>query len=264
MLPNSFKSALIPWLARIPRRVGYLGESRYVVVDHRVAGPDPARSMSERYAALAAAVGAASDSPLPRPHLVVPPDAIDAARRRFGFVPDETLVALCPGAEYGPAKRWPADHFADLAKRLVDRPGTRVMLLGGPGDRAICAAIADAADAGDRVRDLAGETTLDEAIALIAAASHVVANDSGLMHVAAALDRPQVALFGSSDPRHTPPLSPRSHVLWLHLDCSPCFERTCPLGHLDCLVGIAPQQVIDSMQNDPPPVEAELHPRWSS
>ncbi len=264
VLPNSFKSALIPWLAGIPQRIGYRGESRVVVVNRRVPGPDPAQSMSERYAALGAAVGATSDGPLSQPRLVVDARAIDDVRRRFGLDADETLVALCPGAEYGPAKRWPAAHFAELARRLVERPGTRVVLLGGPGDRAICGEILAAAAAGDRVRDLAGATTLDDAIALIAASTEVVSNDSGLMHVAAALGRPQVALFGSSDPRHTPPLSPRARVLWLHLDCSPCFERTCPLGHLNCLVGIAPQRVLDSMQNGPPPNEAEPQRRWSS
>ena len=122
--------------------------------------------------------------------------------------------------------------------------------MGGKGDRAITDAIVESAGgANARLHNLAGQTSLPDAIALIAGSSHVVSNDSGLMHVAAALSRPQTALFGSSDPRHTPPLSPIAKVLWLHLDCSPCFERTCPLGHLNCLVGIEPARVLDSMQN---------------
>ena len=263
MLPNSLKSALIPWLARIPVRIGYRGEWRYGLVNRRAHGPDPALSMSERYAALAGVLGIAVVRPIPLPRLVADPIAIDAVRARFGFGPSTELFALCPGAEFGPAKRWPAAHFAALASRLLaDRPDAQVLLLGGKGDRAIAEAIVaavtgtavDAASirADARLHDLCGETDLAEAIALIASSASVVGNDSGLMHVAAALSRPQVALFGLSDPRHTPPLSPHAKALWLHLDCSPCFERVCPLGHLDCLVRITPQQVFDSMQNVAP------------
>jgi heptosyltransferase-2 len=250
VLPNSFKSGLIPWLARIPERIGYRGEARYGLVNRCAPGPDRSIAMSARYAALAGMTDIAVDTPLPLPNLIVDSSTIVAARERHGLPTSDALVALCPGAEYGPAKRWPAGHFAALATRLLaDRPDAHVLLMGGDGDRSITAAIVAATTGhADRLHDLAGRTSLADAIALIADAS-VVSNDSGLMHVAAALSRPQVALFGSSDPRHTPPLSPTARVLWLHLDCSPCFERTCPLGHLDCLVGIAPQQVLDSMQN---------------
>ncbi len=254
VLPNSFKSALIPWLARVPRRIGYRGEVRYGLLDRRAAGPDPALAMSARYAALAGMVGVDVALPLPLPRLVVDAASMLDARERFGLGRDTELIALCPGAEYGPAKRWPASHFASLAREiLASRADARVLLLGGNGDRAIGEAIvADLAGATARVHDLCGSTDLAEAIALIATSASVVSNDSGLMHAAAALSRPQVALFGSSDPRHTPPLSPLARTLWLHLDCSPCFERTCPLGHLNCLVGIAPQQVFDSLQNTSP------------
>ena len=257
VLPNSFKSALIPWLARIPERVGYRGEARYGLMNRRADGPSPALAMRARYAALAAVVGIDVREPLPIPRLEVESSAIDAVRARFGLGRDTELIALCPGAEYGPAKRWPAAHFATLAiDVLAARPDAHVLLMGGPGDRdiaaTIVAAVVDGRPAADRLHDLTGRTDLAEAIALIAASASVVSNDSGLMHVAAALSRPQVAIFGSSDPRHTPPLSPRATTLWLHLDCSPCFERTCPLGHLGCLVGIAPRRVLDSMQNTSP------------
>ena len=256
VLPNSFKSALIPWLARIPRRIGYRGEMRYGVLSDRAEGPDPALSMSERYAALAGVVGIDVVRPLPLPTLKVDAGAIAAVRAQFGFAADDPLVALCPGAEYGPAKRWPAGHFAALASTVLrEQPRAQVLLLGGKGERAIADEIVSAVSgARGRLHNLCGATDLSQAIALIATASSVVSNDSGLMHVAAALSRPQVALFGSSDPRHTPPLSSRATTLWLHLECSPCFERTCPLGHLNCLVGIAPQRVFDSMQNTSPPV----------
>ena len=258
ILPNSFKSALIPWLARIPERIGYRGEARHVLVNRCAEGPDASQAMSARYAALAGVVGVEGETrlTLPIPRLVVDTMAIAAVRARFGFAAADELIALCPGAEYGPAKRWPADHFASLAQTLLaQRPDAHVLLLGGKGDRAIADEIVARATntrSSGRLHNLAGTTDLNEAIALIAASTQVVSNDSGLMHVAAALSRPQVAIFGSSDPRHTPPLSPRAKTLWLHLDCSPCFERTCPLGHLNCLVGITPQRVLDSMQNDAP------------
>ena len=251
VLPNSFKSALIPWLARIPVRIGYRGEARYGLLNRRAAGPDRSLAMSARYAALAGMLGIDVAMPVPLPRLVVDPAAIEAVRTRFGLAGE--LIALCPGAEFGPAKRWPAEHFASLTTALLaERPGAQVLLLGGKGDRVIADAIVAGTSNALRLHNLCGDTDLAEAIALIAASSSVVSNDSGLMHVAAALSRPQVALFGSSDPRHTPPLSPHAKTLWLHLDCSPCFERTCPLGHLNCLVGIAPQQVLDSMQNTSP------------
>jgi heptosyltransferase II len=250
VLPNSAKSALIPWLARIPRRIGYVGEWRRGLVNARLPKPPPDRPMVARYAALAGLAGIPVPETLPNPHLVADDAAIVAVRAKFGFAPDDELVALCPGAEYGPAKRWPADHFAALARRVLDgSPRTHVVLLGGPGDRVIADEIANGAGSPVRVHQLAGSTTLDEAIALIAASANVVSNDSGLMHVAAALGRPQVAIFGSSDPRHTPPLSANAQVLWLHLDCSPCFQRTCPLGHLNCLKQIDAERVFDSLQN---------------
>lgn len=253
VLPNSFKSALIPRLARIPARIGFRGESRLLLLNRRVVGPDATQPMAARYAQLASAIGVVVPTTLPRPKLVV--DTADSAAACAKFrLERRPLFALCPGAEYGPAKRWPAAHFAELARLILDRHHyAQIVLLGGPGDRAAADAIV-AASIGDvgkdsRMRNLVGQTDLSEAIALIAAATQVVSNDSGLMHVAAALGRPQTALFGSSDPRHTPPLSERARVLWLHLDCSPCFQRTCPLGHLNCLVQMAPQSVFETLQN---------------
>ena len=140
---------------------------------------------------------------------------------------------LCPGAEYGPAKRWP--YFAELSQQSPHP----AVVLGSAKDRAAAAGIGGL--------DLTGRTTLDEAIALIAGAAVVVSNDSGLMHVAAALGRPQVALFGSSSPEHTPPASPRARVVWLKIECSPCFERECPLGHFRCMREIGVDRVLSEM-----------------
>lgn len=231
VLPNSLKSALLPFFAGIPRRVGYIGERRYGLINerHRVeqaVSPSPT-PMVLHYARLAGPLADSADLPLPAPVLKSDPAAVRATQARFGIA--GRYAAFCPGAEYGPAKRWP--HFKDLAAK-IDLP---VVVLGSGKDREQALYI--------KGRNLAGETSLDEAIDLIAGAEWVVSNDSGLMHVAAALGTPQVAVFGSSSPEHTPPLSPAARVVWLKIECSPCFERTCPLGHFRCLNELPAERV---------------------
>jgi len=188
--------------------------------------------MSLHYARLAEAPGTEPRQPLPRPQLKVTADEIAEARARYGI--NGRYVALCPGAEYGPAKRWP--YFADLARSM----SIPAVVLGSPADLESARGIEGT--------NLVGKTTLDEAIALIAGAHAVVSNDSGLMHVAAALDRPQVALFGSSSPQHTPPASAQARVVWLHIECSPCYQRECPLGHFRCMKEIGVEMVLTRLQ----------------
>jgi heptosyltransferase-2 len=238
VLPNSLKSALLPFLASIPRRVGYLGEARVGLLTHRLKNPKDKPPMVAFYSALSGEGGLEAD----RPQLALPAVQVDEVLRAHGLARGSYLV-MAPGAEYGPAKRWP--HFGALAARL-DRP---VLLLGSAKESELCEAIA--AQAPERCRNLAGKTSLLEAFALIAGAGHVVSNDSGLMHVAAAFGVPQVALFGSSSPLHTPPLNALAQVVWLKqdpdyvppLDCSPCFQRECPLGHFRCLNDVSAQRV---------------------
>ena len=225
VLPNSWKSALVPFFAGIPKRIGYAGEMRYGLLNSTQKSVNA--PMPLHYARLAGG----PDTPLGSPQLSVWEEEIRETRRRFGIEGEYTV--LCPGAEYGPAKRWP--YFRDLAARL----GTAVVLLGSRND--------EPAVAGIPGKNLVGKTSLDEAIRLIAGAAAVVSNDSGLMHVAAALGRPQVALFGSSSPEHTPPVSAAARVLWLKLECSPCFERECPLGHFRCMKEISVEQVLAAM-----------------
>jgi heptosyltransferase-2 len=255
VLPNSFKSALIPWMAGINLRVGYTGESRYGLLNVRHANPAKGQRppMVGQYAALAYAPGAKlpwmqenATVPMPVPRLDT--DLNEAARvsARFNLDTRAPLVVFCPGAEYGPAKRWPPEHFATLAQFIAQSfPYARIVALGSPKDSPIAQAIADSAP---NVRNLCGQTSLGEACALISRASAVVTNDSGLMHVAAALRRPLVAVFGSTDPRHTPPLSDLAKVQWLHLECSPCFARECPLGHLNCLRELGAEQVFGDLR----------------
>ena len=231
VLPNTWKSALLPLFAGIPLRVGYRGEARYGLLNVMHDGTEP--SMVLHYARLAERPGAAIQAVLPEPKLRVGAGEIEAAKRKFGIA--GPYAALCPGAEYGPAKRWP--YFKELAAGLsIDK-----VLLGSTKDRE--------ASGGIPGRDLVGKTTLDEAISLIAGAQFVVTNDSGLMHVAAALGRPQVALFGSSSPEHTPPLSTAARVLWLRVECSPCFQRECPLGHFRCMREMTVASVREAIQN---------------
>ena len=243
VLPNSWKSALLPWSARIPTRRGWRGEQRFLLLNQALP-LDGLRwpRMIDRFMALAS-----SDFPMPSGISSEPRLSSDAeAGRRLlaeaGVVLSERVVALCPGAEFGPAKRWPGDHFGELAQRLGEG-GIRAVLLGGAGDREVAAEIRDAAP---DVIDLTGRTSLADAIDVLACADAVVSNDSGLMHVAAAVGTPLVALYGSSSPDFTPPLTQRAEILARSLGCRPCFERRCPLtgeAHLACLRGIGVNEV---------------------
>lgn len=246
VLPNSIKAALIPWLARIPRRIGYHGEGRIWLLNRRLPNPAGRPPMAPFYAALAGA----PDAPLPSPRLRLPANAVASAAANAGVTPG-AFWAFAPGAEYGPAKCWPAAHYAALARRLHAHDGAAVLLLGSGKEGALCQEIAIAAGPG-ACRVLAGKTSLIDAMALIAAARGVVSNDSGLMHVAAAFGVPQAAVFGSTSPLHTPPLNAHAQVLWLKdelgLDCAPCFERTCRFGHTRCLTELAPERVEAALQ----------------
>jgi heptosyltransferase-2 len=183
----------------------------------------------------------------PLPALMVDPDNAFQAASDLGLKSEEAPIsALCPGAEFGPAKQWPASHYAQLADHY-GQLGWQIWLFGSEKDRPVCGDIQDAAST--PCQNLAGKTSLAQAVDLLSLASAVVSNDSGLMHIAAALDRPLVALYGSSDPNFTPPLSPKAQVLSLGLECSPCFKRQCPLGHLDCLTRITPNAVADLLGN---------------
>ena len=249
VLPNTLKYALIPWLAGIPRRIGYKGESRYGLINvmHHDTG-DVARPMIPFYAALAEPPAAEAQTVFayPRPRLTVADTQIGKA---FGFVAlhqEWPLVVFAPGAEFGSAKRWPAGHFAALAEKVkAAHPYAQIALLGSAKDMPICEKIVSLAP---EVRNLAGITKLGDAIALIARAEAVVANDSGLLHIAAALNRPVIGLYGPTDPDHAPPMADVAKSLSLHLDCAPCKERRCPLGHRHCMRKMMPEMVWDELK----------------
>lgn len=255
VLPNSLKSALIPFLAGIPKRIGFTGEARYGLINQRHTLDKTALpQMAERFAQLAQTPGAPLPRPLPLPKL----ESTDAQQATTLATLDlsrqEKIAVFCPGAEYGPAKRWPAPHFAALADELY-RHGYSIWLLGSAKDRPIADEILRMSREKQSVRNFCGSTALDQAIDLLACASFVVCNDSGLMHVAAAVGRPLVAVYGSSSPGFTPPLSPHAQVISLKLECSPCFKRECPLGHLNCLNQLEPKRVLAACLNADQPTD---------
>jgi heptosyltransferase-2 len=244
VLPNSFKSALVPLWAGIHTRTGWTGESRFGLLnDRRKLQPDHYPLMIERFMALGLDPGLLLDKPYPRPRLAVDTANADRLVEEFALSRN-AAVALCPGAEYGPAKRWPAEHFATLARALV-AAGKDIWLLGSHTDRSVCVEIESLVPKG--LVNLAGRTSLLDVVDVLSLADQVVSNDSGLMHVAAALDRPLIALYGSTSPVFTPPLAETAQILRLDLDCSPCFQRQCPLGHLDCLNKLSPDRVLAAL-----------------
>jgi len=242
VLPNTWKSALVPLFARIPRRTGYRGEARWGALnDVRTLDEAALPQMAQRYAALAFDEGEALPAALPQPHLNVEETERRAAVAALGLTGTRSAVALCPGAEYGPAKRWPPSYYADLA-RTLQKQGDTVWLVGSPRDADIGQDIVRLS--GGACLNLCGKTTLDQAVALLASVRLAVANDSGLMHVAAAVGTPLIAIYGSSTPAYTPPMSPHATIAKLDIPCSPCFERTCPLGHFNCMMQLKPERVI--------------------
>jgi heptosyltransferase-2 len=254
VLPNSFKSALLPYFARIPLRTGFRGEMRWGLLnDVRTLDEPTLPLMAQRYAALA---NVANEPPavLPDVQLDIDVAARAATLARLGLDMKRPVAALCPGAEYGPAKRWPPHHFAELGRQLAAR-GLAVWLIGSSRDQALGAEIATLSEGA--CRNLCGRTTLDEAIDLLASSVLVVSNDSGLMHVAAAVGKPVVALYGSSSPRFTPPLSAAAKIVRLDLPCSPCFKRACPLGHFNCMMQLTPDRVCAAIDFDK--IRTETH-----
>jgi len=254
VLPNSFKSALIPWLANIPFRIGYRGEMRFGLINSALDNPSKVNRppMVEHYLALSELLKDDGSPPFAKlvPRLNVSTSATQSVENKLqnANISDDFIYVMCPGAEYGPTKRWPTEHFAALAQKLIaENPSIQIVILGSKSDHVLAQEITSQVKQTDKIHNWCGNTSLDEAIALIGMSKAVISNDSGLMHIAAALETPQVAIFGSSDPAHTPPLSNKAKVIWLNMPCSPCHKRICPLGHLRCLKDILPEQVLATL-----------------
>ncbi|HEY9446730.1 MAG TPA: lipopolysaccharide heptosyltransferase II [Burkholderiales bacterium] len=255
ILPNTLKSVLAPLFARIRTRTGYRGESRWLVLnDMRQLDEQALPQIAQRYAALGLPAATQLPSPLPLPRLAIDHAARLQTLAQLGLDHAGEAIAFCPGAEYGPAKRWPAPYFAELARKLAAE-GRPVWLIGSGNDAPVGEEIARLAP--DACIDLCGRTTLDQATDLLASARLVVTNDTGLMHVAAAVGTPLLALYGSSTPAFTPPMSAAATIMKLDIPCSPCFERTCPLGHFDCMNRLKPELVYDRLRAVLAPASAD-------
>jgi heptosyltransferase-2 len=247
VLPRSWKSALVPFLARIPRRVGFTGEQRVVLLtERRKLDKSVLDQTVKRFVALGLGADEArqGDFALPRPRLEIDTDNLAALKAEHGLGA-RPAIGMMPGAEYGPAKQWPLAHFRTLAERLIAE-GFEVRILGGPKDMQAGERIAGGLA---HVYNLCGKTRLADAVDLLADCRQVITNDSGLMHVAAAVGTRVQALYGSSSPRYTPPLTDNAAIHTLALTCSPCFARSCPLGHTHCLTRLGPERVIQALQD---------------
>ena len=248
LLPNSFKSALTPFFARIPQRTGWRGEMRYGLLnDLRILSEEDLPLMVQRFVALGQKPGEAVPDLLPQPRLVVDSEQAERCARKFELDLDRPILALCPGAEFGAAKRWPASYYAEIAQRYLTQ-GWQVALYGSAKDQEVTAQIKALSGGHDDCRDLAGRTQLAEAVDLLSLSGAVISNDSGLMHIAAALQRPVLVIYGATSPAFTPPLSSRAEMLVSDIECAPCFARECPLGHHRCMLETSPDEVADKLE----------------
>jgi heptosyltransferase II len=245
IMPRTWKSALAPYLAGIPQRTGFAGELRVGLLNDLRWGERKLPRMVDRCAALALPKAATHPPDWPLPELKVPVSEVLAWRKRMGLMADGPVVAFAPGA-VGPSKRWPSNHYAAVARSLA-WDGISVWVLGGPNERPLAAEIAAA---GGRVRDLTGHD-LRNAILGLAAADAAVSNDSGLLHVAAAIGTPSVGIFGPTSPWHWAPLNPLAAVIETDttLTCRPCHKPTCRLIHHRCMRDIEAARVSRALQN---------------
>ncbi|MGO9451661.1 MAG: lipopolysaccharide heptosyltransferase II [Candidatus Binataceae bacterium] len=250
LFPNSFESALWVTMAGVPRRAGYIKDARGPMLTLKASPPPEAIGGHQVHywltmvRATVDAIGDAQDLAIePSESRLNAMWAWIGSRRKHA---DSSLIAIAPAAAFGPAKEWPALHFARLIDELAEHHSAECVLIGAPGERAKCDQIATSSKAGAIVA--AGETDVTDLVAILALANGFVGNDSGAMHVAAALGRPTVGIFGSTNPERTGPMGPQTHVLWRHLECSPCLARTCRFGHYNCLNEITPADAIAALR----------------
>lgn len=241
VIPRSYKAALVPFFAKVPLRTGYKGETRYgVISDIRPLDKSVLKQTVQRYVSLGLPRHAQHPPPVPQPELTINVGNRKRMVEKLGLATDSPVVALLPGAEYGPSKRWPIERYRQLASRLAAE-GCQVWVFGSAKEHSIGEQISGGLP--DAVNNLCGKTQLEDVVDLLSLAQAVVTNDSGLMHVAAAVGVNIVAIYGSTTPDYTPPLTQNAHILYENMSCSPCFKRECPLGHTLCLKNIELDQV---------------------
>jgi len=250
LLPNSLKSALVPFFAGIKKRSGWRGEFRYGLLnDIRALDEKNYPLMIDRFAALALAPDAALPKILPYPELMTTPESLQNVQQKYTLNKQRKTLVICPGAEFGNAKQWPEEHYADAASQKI-REGWQVWILGSRNDLKTTGKIYSLMekDSQEFCTNLAGRTELVEAIDIIALADAMITNDSGLMHIAAAVNTPLVVIYGSTSPSFTPPLGERIGIVQSDIPCAPCFQRTCPLGHRKCLADQMPTTVLNQLE----------------
>ncbi len=242
--PRSFKSALVPFFAKAKKRRGYRGEMRYGLLnDIRLLDKSVLKQTVQRYVALAMEDAPTPSIAIPFPKLTIDRQNQQQLLNKLQLEVSQPVVGLMPGAEYGPAKQWPVDYYKELAEQL-SRQGKQVWVFGSDKEKSVGDKIAESTK---NIINLAGKTALVDVVDLIALTGHVVTNDSGLMHVACATGRKVIAIYGSSDPDYTPPLSDSATIMYKALACSPCFERTCKFGHTDCLKKITVENILNKL-----------------
>lgn len=257
ILPNSWKSALTPFFAKIKKRTGFKGESRYILLNdlHRLDKLE-LPTMSERFCALGIKKDEVLDKNLPEPKLVVDESKIEETLKKFNLDQiqnNHKIIAFAPGAEFGEAKRWPEKYFAQIATKLIEKDYV-VLLLGGKGDQVITQKIVNFVgniSSTNHLIDLAGKTTISEVVHILSSVDGILANDTGLMHIANSFSKPTLVIYGSSSSGFTPPLNKNATSIYLkNLPCRPCFKRTCPLGHMNCLNQLTPEVVFQKFELD--------------
>ena len=244
--PRSFKSALTPFFAKSKQRTGYRGEMRFGLLnDIRPLDKAILKQTVQRYVALGLPANAPLPPDVPLPKLDIDTENQKQLLEKLKLNVDRPIVGFMPGAEYGPAKQWPVEYFHELAG-LLAKENVNVWVLGSEKEAAIGKEIANA---NSNVRNLCGKTSLTDVVDLLSLTRETVTNDSGLMHIACATERQVIAIYGSSNPEYTPPLSDKAVVLYKGLECSPCFKRVCPYGHTDCLNNISASDVFGEIMN---------------
>jgi len=245
VIPRSYKAALVPFFAAIPLRTGYRGEMRYGVInDMRVLNKEVLTQTVQRQVALGLPENTKQPPVIPYPKLEIDANNQQRLLNDLKLTQENPIIGMMPGAEYGPAKQWPISYYQELADKLV-ADGYQVWVFGSQKERGIGEQIASV---GSAVTNLCGATRLEDVVDLITLCDNVVANDSGLMHVACATGRNVIAIYGSSSPAYTPPLSQNAEVIYRYLECSPCFKRECPLGHTNCLTGIDSETILAAIK----------------
>jgi heptosyltransferase-2 len=247
VMQNSFKSALVPWLANIPKRTGWIGECRYFLLnDVRRLDKTTYPRMIEQFVALGLEKNAKLPASLPYPEFVISSAAKAETFATFKLKRStQPILGLGVGAAFGPSKRWPIHYFGEIAQQKIAE-GWQVWLFGSEQDRALTNIVMNMSK--HQCIDFSGKTLLNQTLDLLSCTSGVVTNDSGLMHMAAALNKPLIVVYGSTSPTFTPPLSTQATILKLNLDCQPCFQRLCPLKHHECMMNISPAMVLSAMQ----------------